>query len=97
MVQQDSSEFLGNLIEKVETTLKGTPFKRALNNIFGIETIEEYKCETCGFIHPNKSTNVSAHALTVKEKKNIYEGLALDMQIETLELTCESDKCNKTK
>ncbi|EAS02785.2 ubiquitin carboxy-terminal hydrolase (macronuclear) [Tetrahymena thermophila SB210] len=47
-VQQDAQEFLNMIFEKLETSLRPTPFKYVLESVFGGQTISQMTCSSCG-------------------------------------------------
>lgn len=46
-VQQDAQEFLNLFFDKIETSLKPTPFKRILEDVFGGKTCNQTVCSNC--------------------------------------------------
>ncbi|KAL4448730.1 hypothetical protein ABPG74_012819 [Tetrahymena malaccensis] len=47
-VQQDAQEFLNMIFEKLESSLRPTPFKYVLESVFGGQTISQMTCSSCG-------------------------------------------------
>ncbi|KAL4498387.1 hypothetical protein ABPG72_013193 [Tetrahymena utriculariae] len=47
-VQQDAQEFLNMIFEKLETSLRPTPFRYVLESVFGGQTISKMTCSSCG-------------------------------------------------
>jgi len=95
-VQTDVDEFLTNLLDQIESSLKGTNNENLINEIFKLTFANEIICKDC----PHKSEsheNAISLILSVKNKKNIYESLNSFIQSEILEgdnaYYCE--KCDK--
>lgn len=49
-VQQDAQEFLNIFFDKLETSLKNTPFRHIMENIYGGKSCSQMICSGCGAI-----------------------------------------------
>ena len=53
-IQQDAQEFLNIFFDKMETSLKNTPFKNIFEDIFGGRSCSQITCSGCGAIKERK-------------------------------------------
>jgi len=92
-IQQDSSDFLAKIFDKIENSLKATPYKTILDSVYQGSTVNWMQCQGCGY-ERNRSQTFYNLTLEVKYLKNIYEGFqkinALD---EISDFMC--DNCNE--
>lgn len=72
-IQQDTQEFLNRIFEKLDDTLKPTPFKNITDSVYGGRTCNVFTCGGCGSINKKVEPfyNIS---LEVKNYKSIEEG-----------------------
>jgi len=74
-IQQDSQEFLGRFLEKIETALKPTPNKYILQSIFGGKTCSQLICEEgCGNVK-NRFEDFYNLSLEVANMKTLNDSL----------------------
>ncbi|EGR29725.1 ubiquitin carboxyl-terminal hydrolase family protein, putative, partial [Ichthyophthirius multifiliis] len=93
IIQQDAQEFLNMIFDKVENALKGGPFEKILEGVFGGKTCSQLQCLNCGHKKRNfeKFFNLS---LEVKNMKNLNESLDKFILGETIsDFQCEN--CQK--
>jgi len=72
-VQQDTSEFLNMIFDKLENALKPTPFKGLMDSIYAGNNISMMRCTNCGYKRTRKEKFLY-QSLEVKNLKDIQEG-----------------------
>ena len=82
--QKDVDEFITNLLDHVEQELKNTPQSKLVKNTFKLTLANEIICKDCPHMSETDEDAISI-ILSVKNKKNIYEGLNAFVQSDTLE------------
>ena len=88
-VQEDAQEFLNSIIEKLEATLKGTPYSHLLRDVFGGKTISTMTCQSCSKPRYN-AEEFRSILLEIKEKKTMLESLNRFIEKESIsEFYCE--------
>lgn len=99
MIQQDADEFLKVLLEKLENSLKNSPFAGVLNSVFLGKICNVIKCKSCGFEKTNEE-NFYNISLEVKKMNNIMESLDKLIEEEIIsDYMCDSckKKCDISK
>lgn len=71
-IQQDAQEFLNLFFDKIETSLKPTPFKRILEDTFGGKTCNQTICSNCKAVNERLEPFYPL-SLEIKGYKNIQE------------------------
>ena len=92
-VQQDAQEFLNMIFDKLERSLKKTPFKGILDSVYGGLKINVIECKGCGYIRTNEELYYNL-SLNTKNLKNLDEGFNSMIQPEVIsDFLC--DNCKK--
>jgi ubiquitin carboxyl-terminal hydrolase 34 len=90
--QKDTQEFLNVVFDRLEFSIKATPQKYLLQNVFGGETCSVMICKGCGNVKQNTEPFFNL-TLEVKNQKSIFDGLRRLTTGETIQdYTC--DACN---
>ncbi|KAL6077589.1 USP domain-containing protein [Balamuthia mandrillaris] len=93
-LQQDAEEFLRHLCEKLETSLKHTPYEKLLNNFTGASS-QVVQCPNDSSHYSEREDPLSVISIEIKGKSNLQEALEYYVSGEQVEWNCE--KCgNKT-
>jgi ubiquitin C-terminal hydrolase len=98
-VQQDADEFLKVLLERLETSLKGSPLLGVLNSAFLGKVCNVLTCKGCGHEKTNEE-NFFNISLEVKKMRGLAESLDKLVQEEIVsDYLCESckKKCDISK
>lgn len=98
-VQQDADEFLKVLLERLENSLKNSPFIGVLNSAFLGKVCNVITCKGCGHEKTNEE-NFYNISLEVKKMRNLTESLDKLIQEEIVsDYLCESckKKCDISK
>lgn len=98
-IQQDAQEFLNLFFDKMETSLKRTPFKNILDNIFGGKTCSQTTCSNCNAVK-ERHENFYPLSLEIKGYKSIYESFKKFIHGEEIsDYQCDtcSQKCDVVK
>lgn len=74
MVQQDTKEFLDVIFDRIETSLKPTPFKSLLQDVYGGKQINEIECSNCGDLRTREELFYNL-SIEVKNLKAVNEGI----------------------
>lgn len=92
-LQQDAQEFVNMIFDKLENSLKTTPFHNLLENVYGGRSTYQLICSECGSKKEREELFYSL-SLEVKNMKSIYESLDKYIAGEVIsDYFCE--KCNK--
>ena len=73
-IQQDTKEFLDVFFDKIENTLRPTPFRNILRDVYGGKQISVIECSMCGNLRTREEVFYNL-SLEVKNLKNINEGI----------------------
>ncbi|EGR27434.1 hypothetical protein IMG5_196170 [Ichthyophthirius multifiliis] len=93
IVQQDAQEFLNMIFDKLENSLKNTPFKKILEGVYGGKTCTQLICQNCKHLSNVFETFYSL-SVEVKNQKTLNESLNKFIAGETIsDYKCE--KCEK--
>jgi ubiquitin C-terminal hydrolase len=99
MIQQDADEFLKILVEKIETSLKNSPFLGILKSVILGKVCNVIKCKGCGYVKTNEEDFFNL-SLEVKGMHNTSESFDKLVEPETIsDYTCDSckKKCDISK
>jgi ubiquitin C-terminal hydrolase len=92
MIQQDADEFLKILADKIETSLKKSPFLGILRSVFLGQICNLIKCKGCGYVKTNTEDFFNL-SLEIKGMRTIAESLDKLVEPETIsDYTCDSCK-----
>lgn len=72
-IQQDTSEFLNMIFDKLEHSLKPTPFKGLMDSIYAGNNVSLMTCSNCGYKRTRKE-KYFFQSLDVKNLKDIQGG-----------------------
>jgi ubiquitin carboxyl-terminal hydrolase 34 len=99
MIQQDTKEFLDVFFDKIERSLKPTPFRNILYDVYGGKTINLIECSSCSNLRTSEDIFYNL-SLEVKNLKNIGEGIEKFITEDTIsDYKCEKclQKCDVYK
>jgi ubiquitin carboxyl-terminal hydrolase 34 len=99
LVQQDAQEFLNMIFDKLESSLKSTPFKGILESVYGGQTANVFTCKKCGFVRQNVELFYNL-SLEVKNFANITESFEKFIKEEIIsDYLCSNckEKCDVSK
>ena len=99
LVQQDAQEFLNMIFDKLDNSLKNTPFKGFLESVFGGQTANVFTCKVCNFSKQNIELFFNL-SLEVKHCANITESFEKMISEEIIsEYLCSNckNKCDVGK
>ena len=99
MVQQDAQEFLNVIFDKLEKSLKNTPYKGILDSVYSGKTANVFTCKNCGFVRSNEELFYNL-SLAVKNFENIDESFEKFIKEEIIsDYNCDNckKKCDITK
>ena len=92
-LQQDAQEFLNCIFDRLESSLKKTPFKGILDSVYSGTKIHLIECKGCGYIRTNKEIFYNL-SLEVKGLKNMSQSFKKLIEPETIsDFLC--DNCKK--
>ena len=92
-LQQDAQEFLNCIFDRLERSLKKTPFKGILDSVYSGEKINLIECKGCGYVRSNTEIFYNL-SLEVKNLKNMEESFKKFIEPETIsDFLC--DNCKK--
>lgn len=90
LVQADAQEFINMIFEKLENSLKATPFCQVLENVYGGKVCNQMICSNCKNVNSKYETFYNL-SVVVKNAKNIYESLNKYIAGETIsDYKCEN-------
>ena len=98
-IQQDTQEFFNIFFDRIETSLKNTPFKNITKDVYGGKTVDLLGCSNCGHLRRNEQMFYNL-SLEVKNMKNIKESLD---KLTTEDIICDykcehcEQRCDVTK
>ena len=92
-IQQDAQEFLNRFFDKIDTSLKPTPYKYLLKSVFGGKTCSQLICEKCGTMR-NRYEEIYDLSLEVKNIKTLTDSLEKFITPERID-EYQCDTCNK--
>lgn len=98
-IQQDAQEFLNLFFDKMETSLKNTPFSHIFENIYGGKTCSQMSCSGCNAVK-ERSESFYPLSLEIKGFKSIDDSFKKYIQGEVIsDYQCDScnQKCDVTK
>lgn len=72
--QMDVEEYMNQLFDKLENSIKGTPYEKTFQYHFGGVTANEILCKGCPHSYERTEPFLNI-GVTVKNKKSIHEGL----------------------
>lgn len=93
LMQQDAQEFINMIFEKLENSLKSTPFCQVLENVYGGKVCNQMICSNCKNV-TNRFENFYNLSLQVKSMKHIFESLNKYIAGETIS-DYECENCRK--
>ena len=99
MVQQDAQEFLNVIFDKLEKSLKNTPYKGILDSVFSGKTANVFTCKNCGFVRSNEELFYNL-SLAVKNLEGIEDSFEKFIKEEVIsDYNCDNckKKCDITK
>ena len=92
-VQQDAQEFLNCIFDRLEFSLKKTPFKGILDSVYSGTKINLIECKGCGYVRTNDEIFYNL-SLDVKGLKNMGQSFKKFIEPETIsDFLC--DNCKK--
>ena len=92
-LQQDAQEFLNCIFDRLESSLKKTPFKGILDSVFSGKKINLIECKGCGYVRSNLEIFYNL-TLDIKGLKNIEQSFKKFIEPETIsDFLC--DNCKK--
>lgn len=98
-IQQDTKEFLDIFFDKLDNTLKPTPFRNVLSDVYGGKHISVIECSICGNLRTREEVFYNL-SLEVKNLKNINEGIEKLITEDIIsDFKCEAcnNKCDVSK
>lgn len=98
-LQQDAQEFLNCIFDRLESSLKKTPFKGILDSVYSGTKIHLIECKGCGYIRTNKEIFYNL-SLEVKGLKNMGQSFKKLIEPETIsDFLCDNckNKCDISK
>ena len=92
-IQQDAQEFLNMIFEKLENSLKNSPFRKILEGFYGGKTCTQLICSGCKKVR-ERDEDFYNLSLEVKNLKTLYESYEKFITGEVIsDYFC--DECNK--
>jgi ubiquitin C-terminal hydrolase len=92
-LQQDAQEFLNCIFDRLERSLKKTPFKGILDSVYSGKKINLIECKGCGYVRSNTEIFYNL-SLEIKGLKNMEESFKKFIEPETIsDFLC--DNCKK--
>ena len=89
-VQQDAQEFLNMIFDKLETSLKNTPFKHILEGFYGGKNCTQLVCSGCKNVK-SRDENFYNLSIEVRNLRTIYESFEKFILGETIsDYQCEN-------
>ncbi len=73
-LQQDAHEFLNILFDRLERSLKPTPYARLVQSIFGGKICNQLVCSQCGTVKRNYE-DMYTLSLEIKNQRNFHEAM----------------------
>lgn len=98
-LQQDAQEFLNCIFDRLESSLKKTPFKGILDSVYSGTKIHLIECKGCGYVRTNKEIFYNL-SLDVKGLKNMEQSFKKFVEPETIsDFLCDNckNKCDISK
>jgi ubiquitin carboxyl-terminal hydrolase 34 len=98
-LQQDAQEFLNCIFDRLESSLKKTPFKGILDSVYSGTKIHLIECKACGYVRTNKEIFYNL-SLDVKGLKNMNQSFKKFIEPETIsDFLCDNckQKCDISK
>jgi len=74
-IQQDAQEFLNMIFDRLEQSIKETPYKYIMKDIFGGTTVSQIKCNECSTVKENYEDFYNL-SVDVKHSSTLYESLS---------------------
>lgn len=93
MIQQDTTEFLGMLFDRMEHDLKNSPYRNLLKSIFQGNTVVQMLCHSCGKKRERKE-EFFYYTVGVKDKNSLEEALE-GMHMGEVINDCLCEECNQ--
>jgi ubiquitin C-terminal hydrolase len=81
--QMDANEFINILFDKIDNTLKNTPYEKLLLDTFGGKFSNQIKCKACGNVSEREEAFYTL-TVNIKNKKSLYEALLAFVEGEVL-------------
>ena len=98
-VQQDAQEFLNRIFDKLESSLKKTPFKGILDSVYGGKKVNLIECKNCGYIRTNEELFYNL-SLEIKGLNNVEQSFKKFTEPEVIsDFLCDNckQKCDISK
>jgi ubiquitin carboxyl-terminal hydrolase 34 len=92
-VQQDAQEFLNMLFDKIEQSLKPTPFRHIADSIYGGKYCNQFICSNCKHVI-ERHENFFSLSLEVKGQKTIQDSFKKFITGEVIS-DYKCDNCDK--